>query len=59
MVATNEKLARTIHPAFVLTAANGEPIGRSEMYSSGSVMESGIASVKANAPGAPTKHLTA
>ena len=31
---------------FVLTAGNGEVLGRSEMYSSGSAMETGIASVK-------------
>jgi len=34
---------------FALKAANGEVIGSSEMYSSKSSMESGIASVKANA----------
>lgn len=33
---------------FVLKAANGEPIGRSETYMSNSGMETGIASVKAN-----------
>ncbi|HEX8465525.1 MAG TPA: YegP family protein [Abditibacterium sp.] len=37
---------------FVLKAANGEPIGSSEMYGSQSGMESGIESVKKNAPGA-------
>ena len=37
-------------PFFVLKAANGEPIGRSETYSSNSTMENGIASVKKNAP---------
>lgn len=35
-------------PYFVLKAANGEIIGRSEMYSSESAMENGIASVKVN-----------
>ena len=35
-------------PYFVLKAANGEIIGRSEMYSSEAAMENGIASVKAN-----------
>ena len=35
-------------PYFVLKAANGEVIGRSEMYSSESAMETGIASVKTN-----------
>lgn len=37
-------------PYFVLKAANGETIGKSEMYSSTSAMESGIAPVKANGP---------
>jgi len=39
-------------PYFVLLAANGEPLGRSEMYSSIAAMESGITSVKTNAPDA-------
>lgn len=44
---------------FVLKAANGEPIGRSEMYAGGeAAMENGIASVKHNAPDAPVKDLT-
>lgn len=34
---------------FVLKAANGEPIGRSEMYKTKRSMESGIASVAKNA----------
>ena len=38
---------------FVLKAANGEPIGKSETYSSSRSMENGIASVMKNAPGAP------
>ena len=37
-------------PFFNLKAANGQVIGRSEMYSSASAMEGGIASVKKNAP---------
>ena len=37
---------------FTLTAANGQVIGTSETYSSAAAMENGIASVKANAPGA-------
>lgn len=36
------------HPYFVLTASNSEPIGTSEMYSSGTAREIGIASCKAN-----------
>lgn len=43
---------------FVLTASNGQTIGKSEMYSSASAMETGIASVKTNAPTATTKDLT-
>ncbi|RAP59661.1 YegP family protein [Oleiagrimonas sp. MCCC 1A03011] len=37
-------------PYFVLKAANGEVIGKSEMYSSTSACENGIASVKTNGP---------
>lgn len=37
---------------FVLKAANGEPLGRSEMYTSAGGMEAGIASCKANGPSA-------
>lgn len=46
------KTATDQSPYFVLKAANGEPLGRSEMYSSVSTREQGIASVKANAPSA-------
>ena len=35
-------------PYFVLNSTNGETIGSSQMYASGSAMESGIASVKEN-----------
>lgn len=38
---------------FVLKAANGEPIGKSEMYKTKRSMENGIASVGRNAPEAP------
>lgn len=41
-------------PYFVLKAGNGQEIGRSEMYSSTTAMENGIASVAKNAPDAPT-----
>jgi hypothetical protein len=51
------KLAKDNAPYFVLVASNGQTIGRSEMYSSSKAMEGGIASVKANAPGAATKVL--
>ncbi|MDX2180045.1 MAG: YegP family protein [Bryobacteraceae bacterium] len=37
-------------PYFTLKAANGQTIGKSEMYSSAAAMENGIASVKRNAP---------
>ena len=40
---------------FVLVAANHQTVGRSEMYSSASAMEKGVASVKANAPDATIK----
>lgn len=39
-------------PYFNLKASNGQVIGTSEMYSVTSAMETGIASVKANAPDA-------
>jgi uncharacterized protein YegP (UPF0339 family) len=52
------KTASSGQPYFVLKAANGEPIGRSETYSSTSAMEGGIESVKRNAPGAKTEDLT-
>jgi uncharacterized protein YegP (UPF0339 family) len=37
-------------PYFVLVAANREPIGTSEMYSSKAAMEKGVESVKQNGP---------
>lgn len=45
-------------PYFVLKAANHEPIGRSEMYSSTAAMENGLESVQRNAPGAGTDDQT-
>jgi uncharacterized protein YegP (UPF0339 family) len=45
-------------PYFVLKAANGEIIGKSEMYSATAAMENGIASVKTNAPDANVDDLT-
>ncbi|MGB7070452.1 MAG: YegP family protein [Pyrinomonadaceae bacterium] len=48
------KKAKDGSPFFTLKAANGEPIGKSEMYKSTSSMENGIASVKTNAPKART-----
>ncbi|HEX3554954.1 MAG TPA: YegP family protein [Thermoanaerobaculia bacterium] len=44
------KTAKNGQPYFVLKAANGEIIGQSETYSSTSALESGIESVKKNAP---------
>ncbi len=44
------KTATDKSPYFVLKAANGETIGRSEMYSSTAAMENGIASCKTNGP---------
>jgi uncharacterized protein len=52
------KTATNGQPYFVLKAANGEPIGRSETYSSTPAMEGGIESVKRNAPTAKTEDLT-
>jgi uncharacterized protein YegP (UPF0339 family) len=45
-------------PYFVLKARNGEPIGRSEMYSSRSARDNGIRSVETNAPSARVDDLT-
>ncbi|AEE65993.1 Uncharacterized conserved protein [Bordetella pertussis] len=45
-------------PYFSLTATNGQSIGRSEMYKTTQARDNGIASVKSNAPGAPTKDQT-
>lgn len=44
------KTAKDGSPYFVLKAANGEPIGKSEMYTTKRSMENGIASVARNAP---------
>jgi len=51
------KTAADKSPYFVLTAANGEVIGKSEMYKSTSAMENGIKSVKTNGPTAPVADL--
>jgi len=42
---------------FVLKAANGEPIGVSETYTTTAARENGIESVKNNAPTAPIEDL--
>ncbi len=52
------KASKKGEPFFVLRAANREIIGSSEMYSSNSAMEGGIASVKENAPRATVDDLT-
>ena len=52
------KTASSGQPFFVLKAGNGEPIGRSETYSSTSAMENGIESVKRNAPSAVVEDLS-
>jgi uncharacterized protein YegP (UPF0339 family) len=52
------KEASNGQPYFVLKAANGEQIGKSETYSSKQAMENGIASVKTNAPTATVEDLT-
>lgn len=49
---TNDK------PYFVLKAANGEPIGKSEMYESDASRENGIEAVKRVAPSAPIEDTT-
>ncbi|HEX6279346.1 MAG TPA: YegP family protein [Pyrinomonadaceae bacterium] len=47
------KTAKDGSSFFVLKAANGEPIGKSEMYKTKRSMENGIASVGKHAPDAP------
>lgn len=44
------KTASDGSPYFTLNAANGQAIGRSEMYSSAAARDKGVASVKANGP---------
>lgn len=45
-------------PYFVLTSTNGQVIGQSQMYAGPAEMETGIQSVKDNAPGAATDDQT-
>lgn len=47
------KTAKDGSSYFVMKAANGEPLGKSEMYKTKRSMENGIASVGKNAPDAP------
>ncbi len=52
------KTAKDGSPYFNLKSTNGQVIGSSEMYSSNSSMEKGIASVKKNAPKATVSDLS-
>jgi uncharacterized protein len=54
----DRKTSSSGQPYFVLKAANREPIGRSETYSSNAATENGIASVKRHAPTATVEDLT-
>ena len=51
-------VAKNGSPYFSLKAGNGQVIGSSEMYSSASSRDNGIASCKTNAPGAATDDQT-
>lgn len=55
----DRKTAASGDPFFSLKAANGQSIGRSEVYSSAAAMENGIESVKKNAPDAEIADATA
>lgn len=55
--AYERKTAKNDEAFFVLKAGNGEPLGRSESYSSVSAMENGIESVKKNATDAEVVNL--
>ena len=52
------KMSTSDQPYFDLKAANGETLGRSQMYSSAAAMEKGIASVQENAPTATVEDHT-
>lgn len=52
------KKSASDQPYFVLKAANGEILGRSQMYASEATMEKGIDSVKKNGPTAAVDDLT-
>lgn len=53
------KVSSSGQPFFVLKAQNGQVIGNSEMYSSASARDNGIASVQKNSPSTVVKDLTA
>jgi len=52
------KTATDGSPYFTLAAANGQSIGRSEMYSGTAARDNGIASVKTNGPSTVVKDNT-
>jgi uncharacterized protein len=52
------KTAKDGQVFFVLTATNGQTIGRSELYQAEAGRDNGIKSVKTNAPDAVLKDLT-
>jgi uncharacterized protein YegP (UPF0339 family) len=54
----DRRTSKAEEPYFVLKARNGEPIGRSEMYSGTSARDNGIASVRTNGPAARVDDLT-
>lgn len=51
-------VAKSSQPYFLLKAMNQQIIGNSQMYSSTSAMEAGIASVKHNGPSTTVEDLT-
>ena len=53
------KTSKNGQPFFLLKAANGETIGKSETYSSPAAMENGIRSVQKNAASAEVHELAA
>jgi uncharacterized protein YegP (UPF0339 family) len=50
----DRKVAKNGKPYFNMKSTNGQIIGSSQMYANKTNMENGIASVKKNAPTAPT-----
>jgi len=52
------KTAKDGSPFFTLSAANGEVLGHSEMYSSAAARDNGIASCKTNGPSGTVKDNT-
>jgi Uncharacterized conserved protein len=52
------KTSKKGEPFFLLKAGNGQVVGNSEMYSSTSAMEGGVASVKTNGQTKTIKDLT-